>query len=212
MKLRTGLFVATVAFAAFPSHALAQSGSSEPRFGLGLSIADVGELVTVGSDNAIVPTIVPGVLIPINVTSHVRLEAEIGGYRNSSTLTQTIPGAPVQAIRTDAFFRIGTGAFWLTTKDRVTIYYGGRILYLRYTQSSTISARESVTYPTTPGKSFAPTVGAEYRLSDHFRLGGEVQVRFVSWDTTSTGVAGFSSTITGNSTSTHGALMLRFFF
>jgi len=59
----------------------------------------------------------------------------------------------------------------------------------------------------------APAVGAEYRLSDHFRLGGEVQLRFVSWETNATPpIPAFSSSIAGDSVSTHGSLNLRFYF
>jgi hypothetical protein len=193
--------------------AFAQSAPIGPHVGLGIAFSDVSELVTVLSEQAIPSTLVPGVLVPIDVNSHFRLEPEIGGYRNSTTVTQSlgIPGLLPPSTRTYTFFRAGTGAFWTTTKDRVTVYYGGRVAYLRYTQSA--SGSSSYTYPTIPGKMFAPAVGAEYRLSDHFRLGGEVQLRFASWETSSTSPApAFSSSITGDSVSTHGSLNVRFYF
>jgi hypothetical protein len=214
MNLTTRLFVAALACLALPDTVFAQPAASEPRLGVGISLADVGELVAISSEDSIASTVIPGVLIPIKLTNRVRIEPEIGGYRNSSTVTQNLASGSLPTSHTYTFFRVGTGAFWLATKDRVTIYYGGRLSYLRYTQSSTVAGRESFTYPTIPGKSFAPVVGGEFHLSDHFRLGGEVQVRFISWDTgpTPVGTSVLSSTITGNSVSTHGALTLRFFF
>jgi hypothetical protein len=203
----------TIMCALGATNVLAQTAPAGPHLGLGVAFSDVSDLVTVLSDDAMAATLVPGVLVPIDVTSHFRLEPEVGGFRNSSTLTQSlgIPGVLPSSTRTYTFFRAGTGAFWLTTRDRVTIYYGGRLAYLRYTQSQTGSG--SFTYPTIPGKMFAPAVGGEFRLSDHFRLGGEAQVRFVSWETSSMpSGAPFTSTIAGDSVSTHGALTLRFYF
>jgi len=173
-----------------------------------VAFSDVSELVTVLSDDAIAATLVPGVLVPIEVSRHFRIEPEIGGFRNSSTLSQSlgIPGGLPSSTQAYTFLRAGTGAFLLTSKDRVTVYYGGRAAYLRYTQSA--SGSSSYTYPTIPGKMFAPAVGAEFRLSDYFRLGGEVQLRFTSWETSSTS----PSTITGNSVSTRGSLNMRFYF
>jgi hypothetical protein len=196
----------------FATNALAQRASVDPHIGLGVAFSDVSDLVTVLSDDAIASTLVPGVLVPIDVNSRFRLEPEIGGYRNSSTLTQSLGSAgTLPSTRTYTFFRAGTGAFWLTRRDRVTVYYGGRVAYLHYTQS--LSGSGSYSYPSIPGKMFAPAVGAEFRLSDHFRLGGEVQLRFVSWETSSTNSSPtFSSVITGDSVSTHGALTLRFYF
>jgi hypothetical protein len=194
------------------TNVLAQSTPDSPHVGLGVAFSDVSDLATVLSEDSISSVLVPGVLVPIDVNSHFRLEPEIGDYRNSTTLSQLpgIPGLP-PTTHTFTFFRAGTGAFWTTNKDHVTVYYGGRAAYLRYTQSA--SGSGSFTYPTIPGRMFAPAVGAEFRLSDHFRLGGEVQLRFISWETSSTSpTPAFSSAITANSVSTHGSLNVRFYF
>jgi hypothetical protein len=213
VKRAASVCALAITCALFATNAPAQTAPAGPRVGLGVAFSDVSELVTVLSDDAIAATLVPGVLVPIEVSRHFRIEPEIGGFRNSSTLSQSpgIPGGLPSSTRAYMFLRAGTGAFWLTNKDRVTVYYGGRAAYLRYTQSA--SGSSSYTYPTIPGKMFAPAVGAEFRLSDHFRLGGEAQLRLTSWETSSASpVPAFSSTITSNSVSTHGSLNVRFYF
>jgi hypothetical protein len=82
--------------------------------------------------------------------------------------------------------RFGVGAFGVASKDRFSLYYGGRVGYQRYHQSSKSASPsdptlESDTYPTIPAWVFAPTIGAEYFLSERLSLGGEAQVRFISW-------------------------------
>ena len=206
---KTTTFLFCVLLLAVAASASAQTVSAEPRLGIGISISDIGELIPVLNEDAIAATVVPGVMIPIRITSRLRVEPDIGGYSNSST--STVQG--ISNERRYSFFRAGAGVFWMTRRDRVTLYFGGRAAYLRYTQSSVTSGRQSVTYPTIPGKLFAPTIGADYRLADHFTIGGEVQVRFVSWDTVSTASTfGIPSTISGSSVSTNAAFTLRFFF
>ena len=112
-------------------------------------------------------------------------------------------------------FHIGTGAFGVTTRERFKLYYGGRIAYLRYKQSSETGSVESFTYPSIPGWLVAPAIGAEYFLSDHLSLGGEVQVQFITWSAESVprtaGGISTSTSLSGSSIATHGTLVLRFY-
>ncbi|PYT03955.1 MAG: hypothetical protein DMF60_16795 [Acidobacteria bacterium] len=189
-------------------------GGAAARVGLGVSISDVGELLPAGSDQT--AAIVPSVLIPITIGDWFRVEPEVGGYRNTSTLTDVVGSTSGTQTRRFSLLHIGTGAFGVATKERFKFYYGGRIAYLRYKQSSQTGSFESFTYPSIPGWLVAPAVGGEYMLSDHFSLGGEVQVRFISWSAESVPrtAGGFSTStiISGASISTYGALVVRFYF
>jgi hypothetical protein len=213
-------FLVAVAFAwslvETPAFAQSTGGVAPARVGLGVSISDVGELPPAGSDETLAVGIFPTILIPINVTPWFRLEPEVGGYANSSTVTDAFGSTSSTLTRRFSLLHLGTGAFGVRTKERFKFYYGGRIAYLRFKQSSkTDSLPESFTYPSIPGWLVAPAIGAEYFFSDHLSLGGEVQVKFVSWSADSvprtSGSIATSTSISGKSTSTHGVLVLRFY-
>ena len=209
----------TACLMAAPLFGQPAAGKAAARVGVGVSISDPGELLIAGSDTTLAATIVPSILIPtilipINLTSRFRLEPEVGGYRTSSTVTEFFGSASLDRKRMNSLLRIGTGAFGLVTKEKFTLYYGGRVAYLRYRQSSqTGSFPESFTYPSIPAFSVAPTVGGEYFFSDYLSFGGEVQVTFISWsaDSVPRTSASIPSSISGTQTSTHGALVLRFY-
>jgi hypothetical protein len=204
-----GILIATSAFAQSSSSAV------HGRVGLGVSISDAGEILVAGSDYTV--PVIPTILVPINLFSRFRVESEVGGYRDSS-IDETALTASVSATytRTSSLIRFGVGAFGIASKDRFSLYYGGRVGYQRYHQSSksgsSSSSRtdESFTYPVIPAWVFAPTIGAEYFLSDRLSLGGEAQVRFISWNAVSE--RNPDESVSGTSSSTRGSLVLRFYF
>jgi hypothetical protein len=143
----------------------------------------------------------PTIFVPINMSSRFRIEPEIGIGWASATNTSG---------RTDSTSVVhsGSGAFGLASKDRFTAYYGARIAYIRFGQSSTFSTgTNSFTYPSANGFFVAPAIGGEYFLSDRLSLGGEVQVRYTrsTFDASSG-----SGSITTKSANTRGAITLRF--
>jgi hypothetical protein len=187
-----GLLIAPTAFA-----------QDRARAGLGVSISDFSESVRLGSSTSTPLSITPTIFVPINISSRFRVEPEVGfGWGetvNAANRTQS-----------NSVLHVGSGVFAVTPKDRFAVYYGARVAYVRYTQSSVgTSGSNSFTYPTATGFFVAPAVGGEYFLSDRLSLGGEVQVRYTS----STFHAGSGSgSITAKSADTHGAFTLRFWF
>ena len=214
----------TVAFVGFAALALAMSTfaqSATPArggIGLGVSISDTGDLTAAALSSRGPSGIAPAIFVPIDITSRFRLEPEVGMFRGSLTSTYTI-GRTVSLSETltNTGIRVGTGVFGVSSKERFKTYYGARVGYLRTTHRSSESASASseLRIPglsvsnevTIPGFFVAPTVGGEYFLSENLSLGGEVQVKYTSWDSSER-----LENVSGTSTSTHGALVLRFYF
>jgi Outer membrane protein beta-barrel domain len=196
-----------------PAAVFAQS-ATRPRVGLGVSVSDVGELVVVGGTGSTSPSVItPTILVPINVTSRFRVEPQVGFYWNSAVNTTSVGTQTQTETRTSSVLHVGSGVFGLTSTERFTVYYGGRVAYLRVTQSDvTGSSPNAYTYPTAPGYFVAPVVGGEYFLSDHLSLGGEVQVRYTSSTFDANANNRVQSNITSKTASTHGAFVLRFYF
>ena len=204
-----GILLATSAFAqGSPSAAGA-------RVGLGVSISDAGEILVLAGSESAVP-IIPTILVPIDLSGRFRVEPEVGGYRNSSVNeTRLTPSISELVTQTSSVIRFGVGAFGIASKDRFMLYYGGRVGYQRYHQSSTSAlpsgstTHESFTYPTIPAWVFAPTIGGEYYLSERLSLGGEAQVRFISWNAVSE--RNEAESVSGTSSMTRVSLVLRFY-
>jgi hypothetical protein len=211
-RLLFALLIAWVFSSAVPP-AFAQAGITRPRVGFGVSLSDVGELVVVGGSNTPASVIAPTILVPITITSRFRVEPEVGFYWNSAVNTDSFGTQTQTRTRTTGVLDIGVGAFGLTSTERFTVYYGGRVAYLRMTQSDVSgSGPESYSYPTAPGYLVAPAFGGEYFLADHLSLGGEVQVRYTSstFQSNPSRTSG-QSNIVAKTTSTRGALVLRFY-
>ncbi len=68
----------------------------------------------------------------------------------------------------------------MTLKGAINIYYGARIGFIHATSSEKLSSGESCEES---GNGFyvAPTIGGEYYLSNSFTIGGESQLRYVSY-------------------------------
>lgn len=193
-----------------PSSAHAQAApTTGGRVGLGTSISDVGEFVAVSAGDTPPSVIAPTILVPITITSRFRVEPEVGYYRNSATRTDQIGSSTQTFTTTNVNLHLGAGAFGLASVERFTIYYGARVAYLRSTQSSVGSVSGSTSSMTTPGWFVAPALGGEYFIWDRLSLGAEIQVRFTS---SKTSEGGSTSTVTTTTTSTHGAVVLRFYF
>lgn len=199
-----GLLLLLYASAAFAQTATTTRG----RLGIGTSISDVGEVVAL-EGNAPASVIAPTILVPIDITSRFRIEPEVGYYRNSTSNERV--GTPAQtSTNSSAHLHVGAGAFGLASTERFTIYYGARVAYLRTTQSI-VNPGFSSTF-SAPGFFVAPALGGEYFLWDRFSLGAEVQVRYTSSKMTGDGVLTSSGTTTSTTTSTHGAIVVRFYF
>jgi hypothetical protein len=180
-----------------------------PRIGLGVSIADFSEvlLLAASGPNSTPSSLMPTIFVPINVSSRYRVEPEIG-FQHVSSRTS---GQSSSNDASDTSVHVGAGVFGLTTpKDHFTIYYGIRLAYLRFSQSTgSPNGTNGYSFPTANGYFVTPTVGGEYFLGDHLSLGGEVQFRYTH---ETLNAASDTRTITLSAANTHGAITLRFWF
>jgi hypothetical protein len=184
----------------------AQSASSiKPRrVGVGVAISDASEVLLVGARDAVGAGLFPAIFLPINITSRFRVEPELSGLRESSTHSDGLE----DSTRRRSLVQVGAGTFGLARRERLTLYYGGRLAYLRLTLSSfrEPSPAEENTYQT-GGWLFAPVIGAEYHVTEYLSVGGETSLKFISWSDDAA-----STNRSGTSVSSHGALTLRFYF
>jgi hypothetical protein len=211
--MRRLAFACAVMSTATTASAQGSSTAVHGRVGLGVSISDAGEILVAGSDYTV--PIIPTILVPIDLWGRFRVEPEVGGYRSSSVFEiGPTPSASQISTSTNSLVRFGVGAFGIAGKDRFTLHYGGRVGYQRYHHSSKSagpsgSTFESFTYPVIPAWVFAPTIGAEYFLSERLSVGGEVQARFTSWNAVSG--RNEDESVSGTSFATRASLVLRFY-
>jgi hypothetical protein len=142
--------------------------------------ADYGLGVSIRSNDSTI-------YMPIDVSKAFRIEPMLGFlYRKDD---YTILDGAVSATDTTTQLNIGTGVFGVTQlAESASVYYGGRVGY-------TAVERKASSVGTLPGggspqstrdKSdgffLAPTVGIEYRFSDHFSIGGEAALTYTKVD------------------------------
>jgi hypothetical protein len=165
VRNRLALMVAVLGLAASAS---AQSGGV--RVGIGAAVSNT-----------------PALLVPIDVTSRIRIEPEIGVIRDTAshdsdvtileTLSQLAPISATQETRVTTV-SAGAGAFFVQTSDKIKMQYGVRAGYAR---SATTVSLSAFTFETRlNGYFIAPAVGGEYFVVDRFSLGAELQVRYTS--------------------------------
>jgi hypothetical protein len=190
----------------FATNVQAQGAPETRKIGLGVSTSEFADAFIVGfGENATISAVTPTIFLPINVSSRVRLEPEVGfGWVTS---TSTGSSGRTSSLST---LHVGAGAFGVASGDRHAIYYGARVAFLRYTQSSASDGEPNdYTYPAANGFFVAPTVGGEYFVSSGISIGGEAQLRVTS---TTTNAARGGSAINAKTVVTHGLITLRFWF
>lgn len=100
-----------------------------------------------------------------------------------------------------SFLVYGAGLFFMGQKGKTNIYGGPKVEY----------ATTKDTYESETNKSgrltIAPTIGAEYFLGQHFSIGGEFALKFISFKAISNG-----SNPDDKITTTGASVQLRFYF
>lgn len=155
LALIAALFVATPS-----AHA-----QDETRVGIGLGMTNIG--LDLFEFAVLTPA---SIYIPIDFGSF-RLEPEIGFARFQEKFGDFE--------ETSTVFQIGTGIFALRRMGSTTIYYGGRVGLVRFSLSEEGPGDDDSESSST-NVFLGPSMGAEHNFSDHFSLGGEVQVLYTS--------------------------------
>ncbi len=174
--MKTSLRLAALALAlSLAAPAAAQQG---PRAGIGVALSnlDFGSLFTGGSLPA------AQIYVPINVSSGLRLEPQLGILKLEDDAD---PTGDVSVIT------LGVGLLFMKNVGQQTIaYLGPRLAISRVSQS--------VPDPFGPGTidadgtdvRIAGVVGGEYLFSPHFSIGAEAQLGYTSVGDRDAGVAG----------------------
>jgi hypothetical protein len=177
-------------------------GVAAPVAAQAASSSDAGFHVGFGASiSTVTGTVAPLFLVPVDVGSHFRVEPEVGYTRtmNEQTIQTTPPTVPLPIpvpIVTNITTRqvvavpsIGTGVFFVQSREKIRLHYGARLGYARTSTefssvSRTITAATSTTNTTTKqtGYFVGPALGGEYFLGDRFSLGAELHVRYTSTD------------------------------
>lgn len=145
----------------------------QTQVGIGFGYSSGGSVNFLGGtlefDDILSPA---NIYVPITFKKF-RIEPEIGFIRqSSSTLVQDV------SITTIHF---GTGLFRLKNiYEDTNLYYGIRMGLIRKYSNATIGSND---YSDTVTNYFAgPALGAEYLLGEHFSIGGETQLLYISVD------------------------------
>ncbi|MDH5467088.1 MAG: hypothetical protein OEY25_06695 [Candidatus Aminicenantes bacterium] len=130
-----------------------QAQDEERNFGIGVSLSKEALWL---EDFLII-------YMPIDISSKFRLEPEIGFLLQSES-------AGIWE-ETSIALSVGLGIFAMKQKEKINIYYGARTGFI-------IDSYVIVTRRTRTDFYIGPALGGEYFFSNHFSLGGEIQLSY----------------------------------
>ncbi|HEY6926799.1 MAG TPA: hypothetical protein VI653_25160 [Steroidobacteraceae bacterium] len=164
----------------------AQDHQAARRVGIGITVPDVG------------------VLLPINIGRHLRLEPFVDFFAARADF-------PVTADTSwESSTQIGLGLFSVAApQEQLAVYFGPRIGYLH--GSTKVSGSGGQTSTTSKGWFVAAALGGEYRLVSRFSLGAEAKVQFNHTSSSSSGSLNIGPSLFARSVFSSGALVVRFY-
>lgn len=122
----------------------------------------------------------PSFYVTFILSSHFRVEPEIGYYRYSSSWSDPYS----EGKSSYGILSVGCGLFYTIRKEKVDIYYGARLGFIR-TSSYYKSSWNEWNGTTETDRSrvdfyIGPALGGEYFFTKHLSLGGEIQLNYIS--------------------------------
>jgi hypothetical protein len=164
----------------------AQDHQATRRVGVGITVPDIG------------------VLLPINVAPHLRLEPFVDFFAARADFPVTSDTAWQSSTQ------IGLGLFSVAApQERLAVYFGPRIGYLH--GSTKVNGSVGQTSTTSKGWFLAGAIGAEYSMVARFSMGAEAKVQFNHTSSTSNGSLDIGPSLFARSWFSSGALVVRFF-
>lgn len=164
----------------------AQDHRAARRVGVGITVPDVG------------------VLLPINVGPHLRLEPFVDFF--AARVDYPVTSDTVW----DASTQIGLGLFSVAApQEQFAVYFGPRIGYLH--GSTRFNGPPGQTSTTSKGWFVAGAIGGEYSVVSRFSVGGEAKVQFNHTSSSSNGSSGIGPSLLARSWFSSGALVVRFY-
>jgi hypothetical protein len=182
--------------------------TKQSKIGFGVSIVDVKDLIRILSGDG---DISPSIFLPINVSSKLRIEPEIGFFTVTSE-----DKTPTQNEKNKDYsdqFHFGIGIFPLKDLVSYNLYYGARLGYIHFSSYNENDMGYTVREESSSGGFFiSPTIGGEYFFNNHFSLGGEVQVRFTSLNGEEKKDMNIVTDFSSSSISTRAIVLIRCYF
>ncbi len=172
MRSRTFRF----AFAAVAAIALAAPAAAEERLrvgvGVGLTTFDFNVSTLANGFPAAVPD---SIYVPINLTSTVRIEPQLG----IATLSQNTGNNP--SIETSVV-SLGLGIFWrVPVAPEAELLVGGRVVRTTYTLKQKFDPPRGTETQEGADLRLIPAVGGEYALHPRFSLGVEAELQIITF-------------------------------
>jgi hypothetical protein len=194
----------------------ASAQDQEPRmFGIGVSL-NPSSLISISEE--VQPFFLPigftNFYFPINVSRNFRVEPE-GGIFTISASNVSIDPFIGRSASSSSFLRLGLGLFYvMPLQSAFNAYIGPRIGML--SQSSTRTSTGSDDRKMSERDLFlGGAAGGEYFFSQHFSLGGEAQINYISFgqpETTEGGTPLTSGTLSRNMVTNNALVFARWYF
>jgi hypothetical protein len=182
--------------------------AKQSKIGFGVSVVDVKDIIRILSGDG---DISPSIFLPINVSSKLRIEPEIGFFTVTSE-----DKTPTQNEKNKDYsdqFHFGIGIFSLKNLVSYHLYYGARLGYIHFSSYNENDMGYTIRDESSSSGFFiAPTMGGEYLFNNHFSLGGEVQVRFTSLSGEEKNDMNIVTDLSSSSISTRALVLIRCYF
>jgi hypothetical protein len=174
------------AVAAFTSPLAAQEHARVPGVGIGITVPDIG------------------LLLPMNVTRHFRLEPYVSFYAARADY-------PVSGDTTwQSHTRIGVGFFSVAhPREGFGLYLGPRVGLLR--GSTSVDGLSGQTSTTSSGWFVAGVIGGEYSPVPGLSVGGEAKIEYEHSSSSSSGSRSIGPNLFARDFYSVGALVVRFY-
>jgi hypothetical protein len=182
--MRTTPLAVLCAVAAFTLPLGAQD-RKPPRIGFGVTVPDVGAF------------------LPINVSTHLRLEPYVNFYSARADY-------PVTSDTTwSSSTQIGVGLFAVRRHERLAIYFGPRVGLLK--GSTKLNGSGGETSTKSSGWFLAGAIGGEFSPEPRFSVGGEARIQYDHATSSSNGSTTIAPSLYARSVFSTGALVMRFY-
>ena len=143
--------------------------SQEKKVRVGFGVSMGKDIIRVYEAGLLTSFDYPNYYIPIIISKSFRIEPEIGIYRYSRSEGDVDHSYSVLSV--------ACGIFPVSNKDKVDIYYGGRIGIVYSSETYQYSQNES-DY-SKYDLQISPAIGGEYSFTDFLSLGGELQLNLI---------------------------------
>lgn len=156
----------------------AEGTESKTQFGIGVSL-NPNALIALGTGvEFFLPIGFTNIYVPIMPSPGFRIEPDAGIFSTSSETS----GGGSTSKSSSSFLRVGVGLFLVSSPEpSFNAYAGPRLGLLSVSSSSSLSGGGPENKSSEMDFFIGFCVGGEYLFSQHFSVGGEAQVNYISF-------------------------------